>query len=200
MIRARAATMGALLVSPLVLGACSAGQVNQTSEQERDRVGGMASEENIAVRAVQIANPSGGAYDAGDDAELRGGIVNTADEPDTLVSVSGDGFEGIRVLGGTGTEVSSGSAVDTEVEVEIPTDETVFLGSGDGPTILLENLTDDLTTGQSLTLTLTFENAGEVEVPALVANPERSLDRGEGFDFHHEEEIAGAPEGEGGSE
>jgi copper(I)-binding protein len=198
----RAATTGALLVSPLVLGACSAGQVNQTSSQVRDKVGGTADVENILLRAMEVANPAGGAYEAGDDAELLGAIVNSADEPDTLLSISGEGFEGVRVLGGegTGTGVSSGSGIDSEVAVEIPTDGTVFLGSGDAPTILLENLTEELTTGQNLTLTLTFETAGEVEVTALVDNPEREVDRGEAFDFHHEEGAEGAPEGVTGAD
>jgi copper(I)-binding protein len=197
----RAAAMGALLVSPLVLGACSAGQVTQTGTQVRDKVGGTADVENVLLRAMEVANPAGGSYDAGDDAELLGAIVNSADEPDRLVSVSGEGFEGVRVLGGegTGTGASSGG-IDSEIDVEIPTEGTIFLGSGDSPTILLENLTEDLTTGQYLTLTLTFEMAGDVEVTALVDNPEREVDRGEAFDFHHEEGAEGVPEGDGGAD
>src|SRR5688500_6382196 len=35
----RAATMGVLLLPPVALSACSAGQVTQTATQERDKVG-----------------------------------------------------------------------------------------------------------------------------------------------------------------
>src|SRR4029453_15292558 len=78
----RAATMGVLLLSPVVLSACSAGQVTQTATQERDKVGAMAQVGDLTIRAVRLARPRGGAYDRGDDAELQMAIVNTGDEPD----------------------------------------------------------------------------------------------------------------------
>ena len=55
------------------------------------------------------------------------------------------------------------------------------------------DLSEELTAGQNIEVTLTFERAGEVTVQALVATPERVLPREEPFDFHHEE-------GGGGSE
>jgi copper(I)-binding protein len=189
----RAATMGALLLSPLALGACSAGQVTQTATQERDKAGPQAEVGTITLREVVLEYPATGRYDAGDDVELRAAIINTADEPDTLVSIEGDAFEGVRAIGGDTNPVSSTSGTSSEVEIEIPRDETVFLG-GDGPTILLENLTEDLTAGQSIELTMTFEQAGAVTVQAAVANPEEELERGEAYDYHQEEQ-----EGEGDS-
>ena len=181
----RAATMGALLLSPLALGACSAGQVTQTATQERDKAGPMADVENITLRSVLLEYPSGGRYEAGDDAELRAAIVNSSDEADTLVSIEGEAFEGVRALGGDTNAVSDSRGFSSELNIEIPRDETVFLG-GDGPTILLENLSEDLTAGQNIQLTMTFELAGEVTVRALVDNPEEEVPRGEAFDFHQE--------------
>jgi copper(I)-binding protein len=52
----------------------------------------------------------------------------------------------------------------------------------------LSDLSDVLTAGQTIELTLTFERAGEVTVAAMVANPDQVLPREEGFDFHTEEE------------
>jgi copper(I)-binding protein len=193
--------MGALLLSPIALGACSAGQVTQTATQERDKAGPQAEVANITLRAVLIEYPTSGRYDAGDDVELRAAVVNTSDEADTLVSIESDDFEGVRAIGGDTNAVSDSSGFSSELNIEIPRDETVFLG-GDGPTILLENLADDLTTGQSIQLTMTFEQAGEVGVRALVAGPEEEVARGEAFDYHHEEgedsreAAAGAGEGE----
>ena len=46
---------------------------------------------------------------------------------------------------------------------------------------------EGLTAGQYLTLTLTFENAGDVDVRVSVANPDEALDREEAYDFHQEE-------------
>ena len=187
----RAATMGALLLSPIALSACSAGQVTQTATQDRDKAGPQAQVENITLRSVLIEYPTSGRYDQGDDAELRAGIINTSDEADTLLTIESDAFEGVRAIGGDTNAVSDASGFSTELDIEIPRDETVFLG-GDGPTILLENLSENLTAGQSIELTMTFEQAGAVTVRASVDNPEEEVARGDAFDFHQEEQEAGS--------
>jgi copper(I)-binding protein len=190
----RAATMGALLSSSVALSACSAGQITQTAQQDRDRVGGTTDAGSIILRAVTIEAPRGPSLSAGDDVELAGAIVNTTDEVDTLLSIEGEGFEDARLLGdATGGSQSSGSNGD--LGIEIPRDETVFLGD-DGAVVLLENLSEDLTPGQSIELTMTFEQAGEVAVLAQVDNPDERDER-EAFDFHEGEgegEGAGQPE------
>ena len=200
MIRAlRATTMGALLLSPIALGACSSGQVTQTATQDRDKAGPMADVANITLRSVLLEYPTGARYDEGDDAELTAAIVNTADESDTLLSIESDAFEEVRVLGGDVDEVSQSSgATGGDIGLEIPRNASVYLGD-DGPTVLLENLTRDLTPGQGIELTMTFELAGEVRVRAQVANPDEALERGEAFDFHHEEQEAGGDDREAAS-
>jgi copper(I)-binding protein len=95
----RAATMGVLLLSPIALSACSAGQVTQTATQERDKVGAMASVGSITLREVELAYPSSGQYEQGDDARVRMAIVNSGSESDTLVDVSGDGFTSAEISG-----------------------------------------------------------------------------------------------------
>ena len=174
----RAATTGALLLSPLALTACSAGQVTQTATQDRDKTGGMAQVGGITLRQAELLNPRGGSYEQGDDAELQLAIVNIGSEADTLTGIEGDGFgeAGIRASG-------SGSAD----ELEIPADSTVFVGDDGDASITLTELEEGLTTGQYLDLTLTFEQAGEVDLRVTVANPEEALEREEAFDFHHEE-------------
>ncbi len=194
----RARTLGALLLTPIALGACSTGQVTQTATQDRDKAGPMADVANITLRSVVLEYPTSGSYDEGDDAELTAAIVNIADESDTLVSIESEDFEEVRVLGGDATGVSdtSGSS-GGDIDLEIPRDQTVFLG-GDGPTVLLENLADELTAGESIELTMTFEMAGEITVRALVDTPDEALERGEEFDFHQEEQEAGSEsEGDG---
>ena len=103
----RAATMGVLLLSPVVLSACSAGQVTQTATQERDKVGAMAQVGDLTIRAVRFASPRGGAYDRGDDAELQMAIVNSGDKPDALIGISGDGFEGVEFDAGSSSSASA---------------------------------------------------------------------------------------------
>jgi copper(I)-binding protein len=185
----RAATAGVLLLSPVALSACSAGQVTQTATQERDKVGAMAQVENITLRAAELENPRGGSYAAGDDAEVTVAIVNSAQEADTLVAVDGEGFGSVEIDGpstastvGTANGAAAGSG-----ELEIPAGGTVFV-DGDETSITLTDLDDSLMTGEFVELTFTFENAGEVMLPVTVATPDDVQDRGEAFDFHHEEE------------
>ncbi|RZU34321.1 copper chaperone PCu(A)C [Blastococcus saxobsidens] len=185
----RAATTGVLLLSPLALSACSAGQVTQTATQERDKVGALAAVGDITLRAANLVHPDGGLYEAGDDAELTVAIVNSTPEADTLVEVSGEGFDAAEISPADG----QGS------ELEIPGRSTVFVGQRDAASITLTGLDEPLTTGRYVELVLTFENAGEVTMLVPVGTPDRVLERGEGFDFHDEE--AGAEEsaeGDGG--
>jgi copper(I)-binding protein len=199
----RAATAGVLLLSPLALSACSAGQVTQTATQERDKVGAMAQVGDITVRAAELESPRAGSYEAGDDAELMLAIVNSGQEADTLVEVDGEGFGDVEIQGSTSpaTGANSGSSTGTggttttgtgtgsagSDEIEIPSDTTVFVDA-DETSITLTDLDEPLTVGQYLELTLTFENAGDVTLLVTVANPEDEEERGEAFDFHHEEE------------
>jgi copper(I)-binding protein len=228
----RAATMGVLLLSPVVLSACSSGQVTQTATQERDKTGAQAQVGDITLRGGQLASPSGGTYDSGDDAELQLAIVNGGTEDDTLISVDGKGFSSAEISSSsssgssssssssagssasgsasstTSAAPTSGSAAATtssaaattssaaattsssslggSQEIEIPAGQAVFLG-GDQYTVTLTGLSDSLTPGQFLEVTLTFEKAGEVTIPVTVANPTSSVARSSSFDFHQEQ-------------
>ena len=95
----RAATIGVLLLGPVTLSACSAGQVNQTALQVRDKVGTSVSVGNLVLRQVQLEYPKSGRYASGDDAVLNMAIVNESLQADTLTSISGPGFAGVRVTG-----------------------------------------------------------------------------------------------------
>jgi copper(I)-binding protein len=102
----RAAAIGALLLGPVTLSACSAGQVNQTALQVRDKVGATATVGKITLREVELAYPKSGRYASGDEAVLNMAIINEGADDDTLVSISGPGFEGVRVTG-TGSQVTA---------------------------------------------------------------------------------------------
>ncbi|RBY96101.1 hypothetical protein DQ237_09420 [Blastococcus sp. TF02-8] len=227
----RAATMGVLLLSPLALSACSAGQVTQTATQERDKVGSMAKVGDITIRQASLEYPDGGTYEAGDDAPLVMAIVNASDQADTLTDISGEGFSDATISDSGAASPSTSSAASTSAtpsaaatpsagsgtpsstparpttaapttaapsELEIPAGSSVFIGSEDAPAITLNGLDEALTTGGSIELTLTFENAGEVTLLVSVGTPGRELERGEPFDFHHEAEEGGEVGREGG--
>ena len=209
----RATLTGALVISPVVLGACSAGQVTQTATQDRDKVGPQAQVEDVLLRQVLLAYPEGGAYEEGDDATLIMTIVNASNSDETLTGIEGEGFSGLRIAG-TGPTPSPSSppgnesttapapgttgatpaaptgtsaAASTELALEIPADTALYIGRGGDATITLEDLAEPLTAGQTLSLTLTFEQAGEITMQALVATPGEELERGEPFDFHQGE-------------
>jgi copper(I)-binding protein len=235
----RAATMGVLLLSPVALSACSAGQVTQTATQERDKSGAQAQVGDLTLREGQLVSPRGGSYDSGDDAELQLAIVNGGTEDDTLVSVDGKGFSSAEIsssgsssssFGSSGSAGSSSSAAPTSSsaaastptsstpasstpassaptssaptssaptssssgvqEITIPAGQTIFLG-GDQYSVTLTDLSESLTPGQYLEVTLTFEKAGEVTIPVSVANPTSSVPRRSSFDFHQEEGGSG---------
>lgn len=220
----RTALMGALVISPVALGACSAGQISQTGTQDRDKVGPQAQVEDVLLRQVTLAYPDGGVYEEGDDAVLVMTVVNASNEDDTLLSIEGEGFAGVRLAGTgptpspsspagaqpttppapgtTGAEPATPAApteasptASSELSLEIPADTALYIGRGGDATITLEDLAEPVTAGQSLPLTFTFEQAGEITIGALVGTPDEELERGEAFDFHE-----GEGEGEGGGQ
>ena len=184
----RAATMGVLLLSPVALSACSAGQVTQTATQERDKTGAQAQVGDISIRQGQLAAPSSGGYERGDDAELQVAFVNGGSEADTLVSVDGEGFASAEIAN-TASRISSSSSGPAD-EIEIPAGSSVFVGQRSSDyTVTLTGLDENLNTGQYLQVTFTFEKAGEVTLPITVANPPKSETRGDAYDFHQEEKA-----------
>jgi len=106
----RAATIGVLLIAPVALSSCSAGQIPQTSTQNRDKVGAGATIGAIVLREVKLPFPAGGTYSSGGDAELSAAIVNGGSEADTLVGVTGNDFTGVRQAGTGASPLSSSSS------------------------------------------------------------------------------------------
>ena len=192
----RAATMGVLLLSPVVLSACSAGQVTQTATQERDKTGAQAQVGDLSLRQAELLHPRGGTYEQGDDAGVRLAIVNAGGEDDTLVAVDGEGFAGAEIESGATASAGAGSTSSATAtgsasrggaqEIVIPAGSTVFIGD-DESNVTLTDLDEALNTGQFLQVTFTFEKAGEVTLPLTVATPSESETRGEPFDFHQDE-------------
>ena len=190
----RAAAMAALLVSPVALAACSAGQVAQTAEQNRDKTGEMAMLGPLALREVQLPYPTGGVYPAGSDARLLAAVASTSTTDDTLVSIQG-GFGSVEVVdpaatgGGTGT--GSGS-----LDLTVPANGILFLGNGTGPSVTLVGLDDQVGVGQTVPVTFTFQQAGTVTLQVPVATAARDLPRGPAYHFENppnREQTGGGP-------
>lgn len=145
----RSAAVVLLLLSPVVLGGCSAGQVTQTATQARDTTGGAGQVEDISVHAVQLVRPPGGVHEVGDQVEVTMAIVNSGRVDDRLIDVTGPEFTAATLsesptaagtLPGTGhpepdpaaSMALSGQppAVETAaVDVLVPARGAVFVGS-----------------------------------------------------------------------
>ena len=182
----RAAALSALLLSPVALTACSAGQVAQTAEQNRDKTGAQSDLGDLTLRAVQLPYPVGGVYGSGANARLMAAVASTSDTDDALVSVEGEGFDGVEVVdpdATTATTPQPGS-----LDLTVPADGVLYLGDGAGPQVTLVGLSEEIGAGQFVDVTFTFEQAGEVTVPVPIATPTRDLARGEAFDFHEGED------------
>ncbi|TWH75620.1 copper chaperone PCu(A)C [Modestobacter roseus] len=195
----RAAALGALLLSPVALSACSAGQVSQTANSEQ-QLGVNADAEGVVLRGLQLPYPTGGEYPAGSDARLIGAIVNETQTDDTLVSVTGPDFTDVEVVDPAAEPAADGSTGGTgsSLDLTVPAGEALLLGGGDGPAVTLVGLSSSVGVSQYVPVTFTFEEAGEVTLDVPVGNPVRDLPRGEQFDFHEEE--GGEEGGETGSE
>ena len=182
----RAAAVSALLLSPVALTACSAGQVAQTAEQNRDKTGAQVNVGDLALRALELPYPTGGIYQSGSDARLLATIVSTSDTDDTLVSIEGEDFDSVEVVDPDATASAAPGA--TSLDLTVPAQGTLFIGNGSGPAVTLVGLADDVGVGESIDVTFTFEQAGEITVPVPVATACRDLPRGDAFDFEPEQE------------
>jgi copper(I)-binding protein len=224
----RAATVGVLLLSPVVLSACGAGQVPQTATEQRDKTGGKAEVGNLSLREVVLAYPEGGRYAPGDDAELQMAVLNNGGEDDTLTRITGQGFSGAvftdkssaaastapQTSASATTSVPTATATATATptatnpatatataprvtsaapstsatapaptSLTIPAGQTVYVGTGTTH-ITLTGLQSGLTTGQSVSLTLSFQKAGDVTLPVTVANPPTVLSHSSAYNFN----------------
>lgn len=135
----------------LSVAACGSGAGNAT-----EPAGGSISIGQAWVRAGQSAGATA-AYMA---------ITNGTPTDETLVAVSTD-VAASASLHQTTTDSSGMTGMHPVGGVKIPPGATVTLEPG-GYHVMLEGLTGDLTPGQIVPLTLTFQGAGPIKVSAEV--------------------------------
>lgn len=99
-------------------------------------------------------------------------VTNNGDGADTLLSIESDMAHVIEIHD---VEMKDGvmSMFPLEDGLEVPAGETVTLEPG-GYHVMMIDITESLIDGEEFTATLTFENAGEVEitVPIFALEPE----------------------------
>jgi hypothetical protein len=174
-----AARRAAALLCLLPLAACS--QDNPLDEPGPEVDGGNAGvdeslSEDVELTDVELAYPEDGRYAEGEDAELYVAIANSGSEPAVLTDVSGPGFADVRVSG-----------ADGGLPLEVPEDDNTYVGAEGAPEIVLLGLESDLRSSQSIPVTFTFEEIGEVTVEVAVAASPREAEQ-TGTDFEDPDE------------
>lgn len=150
------------VVSAIVLimvGGCAAGQIAETAEEVPAVNGNEGGVGPIQLRNVTLAFPPGGVYRAGSDARVEFAVVNEANKPDRLVSVSSPAARGSQTP-----------------SVAIKPQSIVRAGDG-GPEVKLTGLTKELRASQTVDVTFTFASAGRVTLLVPVATPVAHIPR-----------------------
>jgi copper(I)-binding protein len=162
------ALAGGVALGAVLLAGCGAGQQAQTSEQTSAVAGANTQVGNIAIRNAEIAYPdtipaSANVYPVGGTAPVEMVIVNQGTAADRLVS--GTSPLGTVQLEGD-TSLPAGRALVAG------TDESTQETPGAAPIkMAITGLRQDIRSGLSYPLVLTFQQAGSVTVELPVAPP-----------------------------
>jgi copper(I)-binding protein len=123
-------------------------------------VTGEVAGDQIEIRQAQLEPPPDGVHEEGTDVRLSAEITNQGTVEDDLLDVRGPDV------------TDAALTVDGQaVVIPLPPGEDVSVGAEGAPSIVLEGLRTSLGPAQSIPLTFVFEEAGEVTVDAVVADP-----------------------------
>jgi len=120
----------------------------------------------VAGNTVRVEKPMARPSMAGQNSAVYFTVVNPGPNDDRLLAVSGDAADAIELH----ETVDDNGVMRMTPHPEgfvVPAGGTVTLAPG-GKHVMMVGLHQDLTTGQTITLTLTFEKAGQIQVKAPV--------------------------------
>lgn len=115
--------------------------------------------EDVDLQQVQLEYPLDGVYQEGEDARLFMAITNTGSAPVTLTDISGPDFGGVEV------ETRDGTGLPLQVDGN----DNLYIGAEGPPEVTLLDLERKLRSSQSIPVTFTFAEAGEVTVEVMVS-------------------------------
>ncbi len=157
----------ALVGAVLMLGACGEDEENPLQDDQVEVEGGAVGpdvmvNEDLELLQVQLEYPLDGVYEEGEAARLFFAVNNTGSEPATITDISGPDFSGVRV------EKSDGQGLPLQVDAN----DNLYVGAEGPPNVTLLDLDQSLRSSQSIPVTFTFAEAGEVTVEAMVSAEE----------------------------
>jgi copper(I)-binding protein len=131
--------------------------------------------DDVSLLQVQLEYPLDGVYEVGEDARLFMAVTNTGGDPVTLTDISGPDFGGVEVV------TAEGRGLPLTVDAE----DNLYVGAEGPPEVTLLDLGRELRSSQSIPVTFTFAEAGEVTIDVPVSaegqNPTNP------FDFEHDD-------------
>jgi copper(I)-binding protein len=146
--------IGATALLIPVLAGCEAGNNAPVLQFHPAANGAYGTVDSVSVINAFVLGAKGNApLPAGDSASLFVGLYNGGNSADKLVSVSAPGTAAsVQVVGGS---------------IALPGQQTAYL-TGPAPKLILKQLTRPLSGGQTVSLVMTFANAGSVTLPVPV--------------------------------
>jgi copper(I)-binding protein len=115
--------------------------------------------DDVGLQQVQLEYPLDGVYEAGEDARLFMAVTNTGGDPVTLTDISEPDFGDVRV------ETAQGLGLPLTVDAE----DDLYVGAEGSPNVTLLDLGRELRSSQSIPVTFTFAEAGEVTIDVPVS-------------------------------
>lgn len=163
----RRALTAAFAGATLLLAGCSANELEEDApaEDPGTEVDGGAIgpdtrvNDDVSLLQVQLEYPLDGVYEAGEDARLFMAVSNTGGDPVTLTDISGPDFGGVAVT----TEEGTGLPLTVDPQ------DNLYLGAEGPPEVMLLDLGQELRSSQSIPVTFTFAEAGEVSIEVPVS-------------------------------
>ena len=151
----------------LLLAGCSANELEEDApaEDPGTEVDGGAIgpdtrvDDDVSLLQVQLEYPLDGVYEVGEDARLFMAVSNTGGDPVTLTDISGPDFGGVAVT----TEEGTGLPLTVDPQ------DNLYVGAEGPPEVVLLDLGQELRSSQSIPVTFTFAEAGEVTVEVPVS-------------------------------
>ena len=163
----RRALTAAFAGATLLLAGCSANELEEdapTEDPGTEVDGGAIGpdtrvNDDVSLLQVQLEYPLDGVYEVGEDARLFMAVSNTGGDPVTLTDISGPDFGGVAVT----TEEGTGLPLTVDPQ------DNLYVGAEGPPEVVLLDLGQELRSSQSIPVTFTFAEAGEVTIEVPVS-------------------------------
>ena len=115
--------------------------------------------DDLELLQVQLEYPPDGVYEEGEDARVFFAVSNTGREPARITDISGPDFSAVQIA----TRDGEGPPL------QVDANDNLFVGAEGPPNVTLLDLDQSLRSSESIPVTFTFAEAGEVTVDVMVS-------------------------------